>query len=73
MNPNPYWSLRYFVSISGGLKKWRGSEACLRERELRAPLKANMHSRDTEINRSNQVTIRYSFACNLPREWSVLY
>ena len=33
------------MSISGGLKKWRGSEACLRERELRARLKANMHER----------------------------
>ena len=48
-----------------------GSEACLRERELHARLKANMHERDTEINRSNQVTSRYSFACDWPREWNV--
>ena len=60
------------MSISGGLKKWGGSEACLRERELHARLKANMYERDAEINRSNLVTSRYSFACDWPREWSVL-
>ena len=50
-----------------------GSEACLREHELHARLKANMYERDAEINRSNLVTSRYSFECDWPREWSVLY
>ena len=38
----------------------------------RARLKANMRERDTEINRNNQVTIRYSFACDWPREWCAI-